>query len=106
MGIAEARKAARGMHASVKFQGKDPIADGKTTETSNLGDLLLLYATRVGQRQKTWQEAQRRIETVFASQLKRPLAAVTPTDLQICADQHPALMSASAAVRYLRPVLK
>jgi integrase len=38
--------------------------------------------------------------------LKLPLQSLSASDLQIAADKHPATSSASAAIRYLRPILK
>ena len=55
---------------------------------------------------KTWSENRCRIESVFAGHLRRPLATMKATDLQMTADAYPAKQSAAAAVRYLRPILK
>ena len=115
MGISDAREAAKELRSKVRYQAMDPIAESRrrrtlanssVTPTSSLAGLLELYAKKASRRQKTWSESQTRIERVFSSLLKRPLAAVTARDLQITADDYPAVSSASAAVRYLRPVLK
>ena len=68
--------------------------------------LLATYEAQEGSGRKSWDEARRRIQHVFAGHLDRPIVSLTPADLQMTADAHPARQSASAAVRYLRPVLK
>jgi integrase len=55
---------------------------------------------------KSWPECRRRIESVFARHLQRPLASLTAGELQMTADAYPAKQSAAAAVRYIRPILK
>ena len=71
-----------------------------------LGALLDLYGRGPGAALKSWDDARRRIRTVFARHLDRPLAALGANELQATADTYPARQSAAAAVRYVRPVLK
>lgn len=115
MGLSAARSAARALHAEVKLRGADPIADRRkekadakaaTSAVNSLTALLDMYGEKVGYRKKTWSEARRRIEAVFIGLLSRPMLELTRAELQIAADAHGAVMSASAAVRYLRPILK
>lgn len=103
MGIAEARQAARIEWAKVRA-GADPIAERKRkrAEVATLRHLIDAHRTNI----KSWPEAQRRIKHVFAALIDRPLSSIRPTDLQRAAHDHAAVQSASAAVRYLRPVLK
>ena len=114
MGIAEAREAARARRAEVR-KGADPVAerrrqraigrdarDGIGTVTA----LLDLYAKQKGGALKSWPECRRRMESVFARHLAKPLATLKAGDLQMTADAHTSPQSAAAAVRYIRPVLK
>ncbi len=114
MGIADAREAARAMRAEIR-KGADPVADARRKRVigrearegiGTLTALLDLYAIKQGGKLKSWPECRRRIDHVFASFLKKPLATMKPGDLQMTADAHKAQQSAAAAVRYLRPVLK
>ena len=95
--------------------GADPIADRRKEKAtagaaasgiSSLEALLDIYGEKVGDRKKSWVEARRRIEAVFGRLLTQPMSALTRAEFQIVADAYGAVMSASAAVRYLRPVLK
>ena len=114
MGIASARKAARTMRSDVD-RGVDPIAERKRQRAigheardgiGTLTALLDLYARQKGDRLKSWAECRRRINSVFAPFLNKPIAAMKAGDLQMQADGWAAVQSAAAAVRYLRPVLK
>ncbi len=115
MGLSAARSAARALHVEVKLRGADPIAERRQERAraaaggsgiNSLAALLDIYGEKVGRRKKSWNEARRRIETVFARLLSRPLTDLTRSEMQIVADGYAAVMSASAAVRYLRPILK
>ena len=115
VGISEARAAARTLHVRVKQDGVDPVADRRRQRaegnspdraTATLAGLLARYEEKVGGQQKRWTETRRRIEKVFKAHLTQPLSTVSTRDIQLTADAYPALMSASAAVRYLRPILK
>jgi integrase len=116
MGLSAARSAARALHVEVKLHGADPIAErrrerarsptGGGAEIATLSTLLDLYGEKVGGRKRTWEEARGRIEKVFKSFAGRPLADLNRNEIQIAADNYAAVMSASAAVRYLRPILK
>ncbi len=114
MGIADAREAAREMRAEVR-KGADPVAERKRQRAigrqaregvGTLTALLDLYARQKGDRLKSWAECRRRIESVFAAFLNKPMATLKTGDLQMQADGWSAAQSASAAVRYVRPVLK
>ena len=71
-----------------------------------LSALLDLYARQKGERFKSWSECRRRIDSVFAPFLSRPIATLKAGELQLHADGWRAKQSAAAAVRYLRPILK
>ena len=114
IGISEARDAARAMRVDVR-KGADPVAEarrkrivGKEAKDGigTLTALLDLYAGKRGASLKSWPESRRCIDQVFARHVKKPLAMLTTADLQMTADAHKAQHSASAAVNYLRPVLK
>jgi integrase len=115
MGISEARTEARRLHGDVKHHGADPVAERRRTRAmgdaakdgvGTLQSLIDLYAAQVGGALRSWPEAQRRIESVFKPFLARPLAALAAADLQLHADSYAARHAASAAVRYLRPILR
>ena len=114
MGIADAREAARAMRADVR-KGADPVAERKRQRAvgyqardgiGTLTALLDLYARQKGSRLKSWHEWRRRIDSVFAPFLNQPTVTLKAGDLQMQADGWAAVHSASAAVRYLRTVLK
>ena len=114
MGIADAREAAREMRAEVR-KGADPVAKRKRQRAigrqaregvGTLTALLDLYARQKGERLKSWAECRRRIDSVFAAFLSKPMATLKVGDLQMQADGWAAAQSAAAAVRYARPVLK
>jgi integrase len=115
MGLSAARTAARLLHAKVKQDGVDPIAQRRRERAigndakqgvGTLAALISQYGEKQGKEKRSWPESKRRIETVFKRYLTRPLASLTATDLQKTADDYPAQQSAAAAVRYIRPVLK
>ena len=114
MGIAEARKASDAMRARINA-GADPIAEARQKRLTGkeardgintFGELIELYGTKRGAELKSWTECERRIRSVFARQIKRPLAGLRLADLQMTADAWKSPQSAAAAVRYLRPILK
>jgi integrase len=135
LAVSEARQKARAMREKVR-SGADPIAEAKRLRAisrdakagiGTLPALLDLYGgpmpskgmeaegeavkptVRVigpGKDLKSWPEVRRRVEGVFASLLRRPLATLKAADFQMVADAHPSATSASAAVRYVRPILK
>jgi integrase len=109
--IAKAREEARSLRDKVKRDGFDPIAEKRKRRTGtdlprNLVAIIDIYEEKVGKKKRSWMEARRRIESVFKGILSDPIETVSKPDLQIIADNHKAVMSASAAVRYLRPILK
>jgi integrase len=114
MGISAAREAARAMRAQVRA-GADPIAERQRKRASaqsaregvgTLAALLALYGDKAAAQRKSWPDCQRRIGSVFKPHLVKPLAALKARDLQMTADAWGSAQSASAAVRYIRPVLK
>jgi integrase len=136
IGIGEARDKARALRVRVREEGADPIAERRRLRAmgrdaqegiGTLAALLNVYGgpsapvaasasgvinggRRVigpGKELRSWRSEQRpKIERVFGADLRRPLASLTAGDLQMAADAYPAASSGSAAVRYLRPVLK
>lgn len=129
LGIADARKAAGALRLQVQA-GADPIAERRRTRQqaadakAGIGTLAALLDAYGGPRKppgegepkprvigpgagmKSWPDGRRQIENVFAKHLARPVASLDAVDLQATADAHPARQSASAATRYLRPILK
>ncbi len=115
MGISDAREAAGTMRGKVQREGADPVA-AKRRKRAELRDaaagigtlsaLLDLYGRKAGGELKSWPESRRRIESVFAAFLGKPLGSLKAEDLQLTADAHASAQSAAAAVRYIRPVLK
>jgi integrase len=115
VGIADARKKAQALRVQVRQHGADPVEDrrrklaiGRDAKAGigTLSALLSLYAAKEGATRKSWTDCQSRISSVFAKQLDRAIASLTPSELQITADAWPSQQSAAAAVRYIRPVLK
>lgn len=114
IGLAKARDLARERREDVR-QGLDPIrrarearqqASEPQADVVTLTALLDSYAKDVGSRRRSWPEARRRIESVFAKHLTRPAATIAGSELQLTVDAHGSRSSAGAAVRYVRPVLK
>lgn len=130
--VTDARQKARSTREKVR-DGADPIADARKLRAigrdakegiGTLPALLDLYGgpvTKKGEQEseapkarvigpgrdlKSWPEMRRRVEGVFAGLVRRPLATITAGDFQMVADAHPSKSSASAGVRYLRPILK
>jgi integrase len=113
-GLAQAREAARELRPQVR-KGANPIAERrrKRAITRNaaagvgtLTALLDLYEKQHGRTLRSWPECRKRINSVFAKHLSRPMEGMKRADLQITADSWPSAQSAAAAVRYIRPVLK
>ena len=90
MGLQEAREAAR--------------AALSPSDRVTLTGLLDRY--EAADAPKTWPEARKRIESVFAALLDAPCHRLTVAALQRAVDGHTSRSSAGAAVRYIRPVLK
>ncbi len=111
MGIGDARTAATRMRAEVKG-GADPAAEARRKKAAaketvvTLGQLVGLYGAKVGDKLKSWPEYRRSIRQVLTALIDRPLPGIHVIDLQSTLDGWPAPHSASAAARYLRPVLK
>ena len=114
LGLAKARDLARERREEVR-QGLDPIKQAREArqeareakaDVATLAVLLDGYAKDVGARRRSWPEARKRIESVFAKHLDRATAAITGPEMQLTVDAHGSRSSAGAAVRYVRPVLK
>lgn len=114
MGLANARKAASVMYAAVK-SGADPVKEARRRRAINkdasegvgtLAALVELYGKKRGASLKSWPECKKRIDSVFAKLLQKPIATMKQGDLQFEADSWPSQQSAAAAVRYIRPILK
>jgi integrase len=114
MGIKDARTAAGKKRAEIAA-GADPIKEARrrramtkaaTEGLGTLGALIDIYEKQRGAKLKSWPECRRRIESVFARYLKKPLGTIKTGDLQMEADGWASKQSAAAAVRYIRPILK
>jgi integrase len=114
LGLSRAREECRALRERVR-QGADPVAEGRKRREDarnardgigTLAALIDTYERHQGGKLKSWPECRRRIESVFAKHLKRPVADLTLQDLQDTADHWPSGQSAAAAVRYIRPILK
>jgi integrase len=111
LGVSAARIEARKLIVKIKIDGADPIAERKRNRRSSEGSITLTTLLNVYERdgatgRKSWPDAKRRISSVFKQVINQSLTEITRSELQIIADTYPAKMSASAAVRYLRPILK
>jgi len=118
VGISDARREAAAARHKVRQEGVNPNVEKKAARVAartpaappvpemTLAALLVKYGEHVGAERKTWGDAHLRIRSVFGSVLTRDLKTVTRAELQIVADNWPSKSSASAAVRYLRPVIK
>jgi integrase len=114
IGIAAAREAARAMRATVRA-GADPVEAARRKRAigrdaregiGTLSALIELYGTKRGAALKSWPDCKRRIKSVFARLLHKPVATMRPEDIQLEADCWASAQSAAAAVRYLRPILR
>jgi integrase len=115
MSISGARDAARLLHAKVRHEGADPIADRRNDRArgaaaaANIGTLaalLGLYARQRGNKLRSWNEYAASIRRVFGAFMSRPLDEIRPHDLQLTADSYPAQQQAALAVRCIRPTLR
>ena len=115
LGLAKARDAARAMHHAVRQEGTDPVAERRAERAQaaaaregigTLAALLDLYERQRGGKLRSWPEYRASIGRVFKPFLGRPLATLTPADLQLAADGYAAQQQASLAIRCIRPMLK
>jgi integrase len=119
MGVAAAREAARALRPGIREADAekriDPVAAARRERAigrdaregvGTLAALIDLYERKKGGHLKSWPECRRRIESVFAALLKRPITTMKLSALQLAADSWPSGQSAAAAVRYIRPMLK
>lgn len=114
-GIREAREEARALHAKVKQEGADPVAErrreraiGKAAKAGigTLAAVLDIYEQHHGKNLKSWPASRVRVERVFKPLLGRAVVDLDPTELQMAADAYPATQSGAFAVRTIRPALK
>ena len=103
MGISEARTAARALHAKVKHEGADPVADRRKERAmgadaragiGTLAAVLDLYGDKKGNAQKAWSEVRKRINLIFKPLLAQPAKTLTSEHFQMIADAYPAQSSA------------
>lgn len=115
LGIADARTAARLLHAKVKHEGADPVAERRRQRAiggaakegvGTLKAVLDAYTNTAGAAPKSWAIARPRVELVFRRVLKSPVSTITAADLQMEADAYPRPKAGAFAVRCLRPALK
>jgi integrase len=115
MGVSEARDEARALHAKVKHDGADPVADRRRERAqgaaARLGEgtlqaMLDVYGTKVASEQKSWEASRKRVDLVFKPLLQKPVASLKASDFQAEADSYSFPKSASFAVRTVRPALK
>jgi len=123
LSIAAARKAAAALRHRVRQEKADPIAEARRQRAigadaaggqGTLTWLLDLYGraktdkapANPGAALKSWPEGRKRLDLVFKSLLKQPLASITLADLQMIVDAYPAAQSAAFAVRTMRPPLR
>lgn len=117
LGISDARHEAAAARHKVRHEGKNPNDEKKALreaaltpidEGMTLKGLIEIYDRNVWTlgNMKSRPDAIKRIKSVFAKFLDRPLKSIKRSELQIAVDEWPAKSSAGAAVRYLRPVLK
>jgi integrase len=115
IGVAQARRAASALREQVRL-GADPIAaarqrraDARTSTppaSDTLRSLVALYGAQRGHTLRSWGEHVRRIQSVFGPHLDTALADLRLGALQLQADRWAAKYSATAAVQFLRPILK
>ena len=85
MGVSEARTQGRALHARVKHEGADPVAERKRERAAaaaregvgTLAAIPNLYGEKRGNTQKAWAEARKRIDLIFAPLLTRPAETLT-----------------------------
>lgn len=70
-----------------------------------LSTILGLYS-HTARQNASWYDQEKRILSVFRPLLDAPALSLTLAEIQRAADAHPSPASASAGVRYLRPLLK
>ncbi len=112
LGLAEARGKAREAREAVRG-GANPIEERRQIRKRaadaavGVGTLAALLDTYTKQRPapRSFPECRRRIESVFANFLGKPLSSLQRKALQQTADAWPSAQSAAAAIRCLRPVL-
>ena len=85
------------MRGRVKDGGEDPVAERRQRRAmgqdaaqgiGTLRSLVDQYGDKVGANKKSWLDGLRRITSVFADQLDRPLGLIRKVDLQLSADSY------------------
>jgi integrase len=114
VGLREARDAARAEREKIR-KGADPIKAAQLVRAAGrdaasgigtLEALLAHYGAVRGEQLRSWADCRRRIASVFAKHMARPIRSLTKADLQAAADMHRSAQAAAGAVRYIRPVLR
>ncbi|CAN5364064.1 hypothetical protein BH10PSE9_BH10PSE9_14100 [soil metagenome] len=113
LGLAAARREANALRQRIRG-GTDPTAEKRanrvrarnaTMGVGSFGAIVAAYfASGPGSVLHTRREQERRIRSVFAEHLLLPAADISPSELQLTADQHPSASSAGHAIAYLRPL--
>ena len=117
IGIAAARRLAEATRYKVREQGEDPnksrqekreAAKNPPAPPVTLQQVIVDHygKTDIAKAKSGWEDYERRIKLVFGHLYKRPAKEVTRVELQLAADNWKSGGTASAAVRYIRPVLK
>lgn len=112
--LAEARRRAEIIKQAVK-QGADPTAERRDARQrvkdaksgiGTFGGAINSYFDGEGASLRTRSEQRARIRHVFIKHLDRPATEVTVRELQLAADAHPSVSSASRAITYFKPVAR
>ncbi|NNM56501.1 tyrosine-type recombinase/integrase [Acidocella sp.] len=117
IGIAAARRLAETTRYKVREQGEDPNQarqDKREAAKNPPAPAVTLRGvindhygkTDIAKAKDGWESYEKRIKLVFGTLYDRPASEVTRVDLQLAADNWKSGGTASAAVRYIRPVLK
>ncbi len=114
LSLAEARRCAELLKQAVK-QGGDPTGQRRDARQrvrdakagiGTFGSLIDAYFDGDGASLRTKREQRARIKHVFNKHLDRPAIEIAVQKLQLAADAHPSVSSASRAITYLKPVAR
>jgi integrase len=114
LSLAEARRRAELLKQAVK-QGRDPTGERRDARRrvsdakagiGTFGSVINAYFDGDGASLRTKGEQRARIRHVFIKHLDRPATEITMQELQLAADAHPSVSSASRATTYLKPLAR
>jgi len=114
LSLAEARRRAELLKQAVK-QGRDPTGERRDARRrvsdakagiGTFGSVITAYFDGDGASLRTKGEQRARIRHVFIKHLDRPATEITVQELQLAADAHPSVSSASRAITYLKPLAR